>query len=774
MKLARRILLGAMAAVALVGCKDDPIAPAPVDDPSVAVTKGPGVYFALQIDLPNAKGARSVTDSATVNGSASNSGVEIGKDYENAVSEAIVVLANANANEFIAAAPVNAGDLTAQNATKDSYIAKSKFSKQELTNYYNNVLHKTDSVPLKANIFVFCNPTQGLRDKIFGQVTASGDTINAPEQGKNEWLEAVGSISDPNAGLVTSSIWSRNAFLMTNALIATRELPGTLQQWNTFTTSDKPFHLSAANDVVGVTGGINNGTAAGRGSIKVERACARFDFRDGSNNNFTYDALFIEENGIETKKPLVQVHLQKMFLVNQSNSFYYLPRTVAPVASDGSSIVGVTIDQLKAGVCKPEEPWFGNGMGGYMRPFGNYVADYNIAWKNQVYLDWGEDSLSSGKTPGTEFSKYFNYPFFNDEGTIDNTDIMGNRWSTYLCSDVVKGELNNTEGWTADSTDYKIWCYSTENTIPSVAGQINGISTGVVFKAKYSSPIKNYADTASTDFIKRNTAQVARAINDSTKVSAKDPVLYMFAKVVYCGWENVREAALEAADAQFEFVKTGERRDTLEDGTVILVPEGDWKLRSINRTNSLYKAVFGDGGVGKLTFTYTDDGDKNTYTATWPDPLPVDSLSANFAWNEWDKLGRHDDNILPDGEHMTDPTLVAAKNAYKRAVTEAGFTIYQRSYDGNFGYGYYCYYYYWNRHNDNGFNGIMGPMEFAVVRNNVYKLAVTKINNLGHPRISENDPHKPGPGTPDEDESVYMDVTSEVLPWVVRVNNIEF
>ena len=68
----------------------------------------------------------------------------------------------------------------------------------------------------------------------------------------------------------------------------------------------------------------------------------------------------------------------------------------------------------------------------------------------------------------------------------------------------------------------------------------------------------------------------------------------------------------------------------------------------------------------------------------------------------------------------------------------------------------------------------MGPMEFAVVRNNVYKLAVTKISQLGHPRISENDPHKPGPGTPDEDESVYIEVTSEILPWVVRVNNIEF
>ena len=68
----------------------------------------------------------------------------------------------------------------------------------------------------------------------------------------------------------------------------------------------------------------------------------------------------------------------------------------------------------------------------------------------------------------------------------------------------------------------------------------------------------------------------------------------------------------------------------------------------------------------------------------------------------------------------------------------------------------------------------MGPREFGVVRNNVYKLAVTKIKELGHPRISSNDPNKPKPDTKDENEDVYLTVETKVLPWVVRVNNIEF
>ena len=43
---------------------------------------------------------------------------------------------------------------------------------------------------------------------------------------------------------------------------------------------------------------------------------------------------------------------------------------------------------------------------------------------------------------------------------------------------------------------------------------------------------------------------------------------------------------------------------------------------------------------------------------------------------------------------------------------------------------YEMYYCYWNRHNDNNDPNLMGPMEFAVVRNNVYKLMVNKINNI--------------------------------------------
>ena len=116
---------------------------------------------------------------------------------------------------------------------------------------------------------------------------------------------------------------------------------------------------------------------------------------------------------------------------------------------------------------------------------------------------------------------------------------------------------------------------------------------------------------------------------------------------------------------------------------------------------------------------------------------------------------------------------ITAKDAPTAAdYTAAGFTGYKPE-DGK----YYAYYYYWNRHNDNGDNTKMGPMEFAVVRNNVYKLCVDKIAKFGHPNPDDVDPIDPDPENPeDPDESInyYFTVTVKVLPWVVRVNHIEF
>lgn len=107
-----------------------------------------------------------------------------------------------------------------------------------------------------------------------------------------------------------------------------------------------------------------------------------------------------------------------------------------------------------------------------------------------------------------------------------------------------------------------------------------------------------------------------------------------------------------------------------------------------------------------------------------------------------------------------------------KTLAAAGFTGYSADVNGK----YYAYYYYWNRHNDNEDNTKMGIMEFAVVRNNVYKLCVDGINKFGHPTPGGNDPDPDpvDPEDPDEEGEYYFRVSVKVLPWVVRVNHIEF
>lgn len=106
-------------------------------------------------------------------------------------------------------------------------------------------------------------------------------------------------------------------------------------------------------------------------------------------------------------------------------------------------------------------------------------------------------------------------------------------------------------------------------------------------------------------------------------------------------------------------------------------------------------------------------------------------------------------------------------------LVKQGFSIYRPTLVGS-AYKYYCYYVYWNRHNNNGSDSEMGPMEFATVRNNVYKLAVTSLINLGHPAIPADDPDTEKPTDGAEKDKFYCTVSCVVLPWEVRLNNIVF
>lgn len=140
---------------------------------------------------------------------------------------------------------------------------------------------------------------------------------------------------------------------------------------------------------------------------------------------------------------------------------------------------------------------------------------------------------------------------------------------------------------------------------------------------------------------------------------------------------------------------------------------------------------------------------------------------------EENTTGTYIPKTLVKAEDDVEGEYVITEEELKPYLPAVGFTNYAPTVvDGN--NVYYCYYVYWNRHNNNGDPAVMGPMEFATVRNNVYKLSVNKVVQLGHPADPDDDPDPIKPDDPDESDQLWCEITCKVLPWSVRLNGIEF
>lgn len=647
--------IGMLAMCTIAGCSDNELNGG--NEPGVY----PGhpedaVYMNVNIQLPvGGKNTRGETDSDKDDDyGTSTDGTEVGKDYENKVNGVLIVLADAS-NNFIAAGEHNSLPVVREGIVNTTQ----KINKSALAAYYGN--GTLGAGKDQVNLYVFCNPTMELK-----QIFEKSGT-------DNKWIDEIATLEEePNGTATGAAVWGGNdhkaGFLMATASSKDikKYIPKNFTDWDNFTTENNAFDFSGKNT-------LSNGTEIGNiGNIRVERVVARFDFKDGSpSKDQTY--VIAEKDD----KPTLKVKLNKMALINMSKHFYYLRR----VSGNGLADNGLADNGLpnKVEICGTE---YDSGQS------WNYVVDTDAEQKK------GDINASY------PFADYFNFCLgHQDNNTWSIDETARDQWYTSLISDVIKKDEDNDDKWNNNHSrdGYRIWRYATENTIPGMNKQENGISTGIVFKGKIQ--VTTDAPQALQD-----------AINKATGGSNADAILYAYSNQLYVSWTEVREAALDAtANEEFK------------------------------------KAVFGTPKNTPSKTVYSDD-----------------TKSPDYLWNIWHNVKSHND--------------AAALSAFKEVATNKDhqFTLYQSSRDENDGAGYYCYYFYWNRHNDNSNNGVMGPMEFAVVRNNVYKLSVVDINRLGHPRLSENDPDPVDPGTPDEKGDIYLKLSVEVLPWVVRINDIEF
>ena len=122
-------------------------------------------------------------------------------------------------------------------------------------------------------------------------------------------------------------------------------------------------------------------------------------------------------------------------------------------------------------------------------------------------------------------------------------------------------------------------------------------------------------------------------------------------------------------------------------------------------------------------------------------------------------------NKIQDAYGASTPQAIKELIAKGESATEADFEAANVvKYNGNT-----CYYYTTEiKHFDNNDPTALGNMEFAIMRNNIYSLAVTSIKEIGDPFVD------PTPNMPNESDEAYISINTVMEPWIVRYNDIEF
>lgn len=151
-------------------------------------------------------------------------------------------------------------------------------------------------------------------------------------------------------------------------------------------------------------------------------------------------------------------------------------------------------------------------------------------------------------------------------------------------------------------------------------------------------------------------------------------------------------------------------------------------------------------------------------------------LSATDSDNTWLNSAKKDWNTESDLEinECYNAMNTLPSESLSKALVANGFSIYvPLDMQGDGKKEYMCFYYFWNKHNENYQEGVMGPMEFGVVRNNIYQLSVNGILRIGHPLPVPGIETDPDPITPDTDDEVteqdqYLSIDLNVLSWAKR------
>lgn len=346
-------------------------------------------------------------------------------------------------------------------------------------------------------------------------------------------------------------------------------------------------------------------------------------------------------------------------------------------------------------------------------------------------------------------SNTFNYvidPYTTGTTAKSATNMHATDYESHYDADLnsnISTDFISVDGITTTANSFTAVSYTKENCL-DLNNQIMGLVTGIIFQGQYKPSAVSVFEEDGGD----NSSAVVKAepyaagdfyiVNDFAYDKQSDKNVYR-----YLAKDLTTIGALS-----FSAI-SGDATKTYASGLlkVLFGTSETWGSVTLDNLKEAVNAMEG----GKLNIEYKEYLQSLITPATATAPTQISGIEVSKV--KW--------STFLTSKSITDPGTVNTDND-KDAYAESSKALYD---DWNVSYykGGVCYFPYWIRHEDNGVNSLAGPMEFCIVRNNVYQVGVSGVNALGYPL-----PFVTDPTTPVEEENVFLQVQIYVKDWTLR------
>ena len=341
------------------------------------------------------------------------------------------------------------------------------------------------------------------------------------------------------------------------------------------------------------------------------------------------------------------------------------------------------------------------------------------------------DPFTSGTTPK------------NSTNLTTYADSYESHYDEDLNSNISTGFVS-VSGITTTANSFTAVSYTKENCL-DLNNQIMGLVTGIIFQGEYKpSAVSEFdedgGDDGNTATVKAN-PYTAKSdfyiVNDFAYDKKDDNNVYR-----YLAKDLTTIGALSFSAISED--KKAYASDLLK---VLFGTSDTWGSVALENLQEAVSAMEG----GKLNIAYKEYLQSLITPETGTAPTQISGIDVSKA--KW--------SAFLTSKSITDPGTVNT-DSDEDAYAESSKDLYD-DWSISFYKGGVCYFPYWIRHEDNGVNSLAGPMEFCIVRNNVYQVGVSGVNALGYPL-----PFVTDPTTPVEEENVFLQVQIYVKDWTLR------